>query len=94
MSPDGKLIAVQYGQNNIFRIGVIDAMSGNLQLLSDGRNDESPSFAPNGAQIIYATRDGNRGVLVSVSIDGRIKQRIASVSGDVREPVWGSFPRP
>ena len=94
VSPDGKLIAVQYGQNNIFRIGVIDAMSGNLQLLSDGRNDESPSFAPNGAQIIYATRDGNRGVLASVSTDGRIKQRIASVSGDVREPVWGPFPRP
>jgi TolB protein len=85
---------VQYGQNNMFRIGVIDVANGEFRGLTDGRHDESPSFAPNGAQIIYATLDGNRGVLASVSTDGRIKQRIASVSGDVREPVWGPFPRP
>jgi TolB protein len=94
VSPDGKQVAVQYGQNNMFRIGVIDVANGEFRGLTDGRHDESPSFAPNGAQIIYATLDGNRGVLASVSTDGRIKQRIASVSGDVREPVWGPFPRP
>ena len=65
-----------------------------LQLLTNSRLDESPSFAPNGAQIIYATRDGGRGVLASVTTDGRIQQEIASVAGDVREPVWGPYPRP
>ena len=94
VSPDGKQVAIVYGQNNVFRIGVIEAANGEFRGLTDGKLDESPSFAPNGAQIIYATRDGNRGVLASVSTDGRIKQRIASVSGDVREPVWGPFPRP
>ncbi|HZF32129.1 MAG TPA: Tol-Pal system beta propeller repeat protein TolB [Gammaproteobacteria bacterium] len=94
VSPDGKQIAVQYGQNNTFRIGVFDVANREFRGLTDGKLDESPSFAPNGAQIIYATKDGNRGVLASVSTDGRIKQRIASVSGDVREPVWGPFPRP
>ena len=77
-----------------YRIGVVDPANGELQMLTNGRLDESPSFAPNGAQIIYATRENGRGVLASVSTDGRIKTQIASVAGDVREPVWGPFPRP
>jgi TolB protein len=95
VSPDGKQVAIVYGANNTYRIGVIDAASGALQILTSGRLDESPSFAPNGAQIIYATRDKNgRGVLASVTTDGKIQQEIASVAGDVREPVWGPYPRP
>jgi TolB protein len=94
ISPDGKQIAVVYGQNNTYRIGVVDTANGVLQLLTNGRLDESPSFAPNGAQIIYATRENGRGVLASVTTDGRIQQEIASVAGDVREPVWGPYPRP
>jgi TolB protein len=94
LSPDGKWIAVVYGQSNTYRIGVIDSANGEFQILTNGRLDESPSFAPNGAQIIYATREAGRGVLASVSTDGRIKTQIASVAGDVREPVWGPFPRP
>ena len=94
LSPDGKLIAVVYGENNRYRIGVVNPDNGELQILTNGRLDESPSFAPNGAQIIYATREGQRGVLASVSTDGRIQTQIASVAGDVQEPVWGPFPRP
>ena len=94
LSPDGKQIAVVYGQNNTYRIGVVDATNGQLQILTQGRLDESPAFAPNGAQIIYATRQNGRGVLASVTTDGRIQTQIASVAGDVREPVWGPFPRP
>ena len=70
------------------------AANGALQILTNGQLDESPSFAPNGAQIIYATRNNGRGVLASVTTDGRIQQEIASVAGDVREPVWGPYPRP
>jgi TolB protein len=94
LSPDGKQIAVVYGQNNTYRIGVVDPGNGALQTLTTGRLDESPSFAPNGAQIIYATRQNGRGVLASVSTDGRFHTEIASVAGDVREPVWGPYPRP
>jgi TolB protein len=94
LSPDGKQLAVVYGQDNRYRIGVVNPENGDLLILTNGRLDESPSFAPNGAQIIYATRENGRGVLASVSTDGRIKTQIASVAGDVREPVWGPFPRP
>jgi TolB protein len=61
-------------------------------VLSDGRLDESPAFAPNGETLIYATREGTRGVLATVSVDGRIKQRISVTEGDVREPAWSPFP--
>jgi TolB protein len=61
-------------------------------VLSQGRQDESPSFAPNGATLIYATQDRGRGVLATVSIDGRVQQTLAATSGDVREPVWSPFP--
>ena len=71
----------------------MDPDTGLTQVLTNGQLDESPSFAPNGAWIIYATREGGRGVLASVSTDGRIHQQIASVDGQVREPVWSPFPR-
>jgi TolB protein len=95
VSPDGKLVALVSGENNRYRIAVWNIEQQRLDLLTpDGRLDESPSFAPNGAQIVYATRENGRGVLRSVSTDGRFKTQIASVAGDVQEPVWGPFPRP
>jgi TolB protein len=60
-------------------------------VLSQGSLDESPSFAPNGSMIIYASKAGNRGVLAAVSVDGRVRQRLALQEGDVREPVWSPF---
>jgi TolB protein len=75
-----------------YRIATIDVASKAVRVLSQGRQDESPSFAPNGATLIYATQDRGRGVLATVSIDGRVQQRLAASSGDVREPVWSPFP--
>jgi TolB protein len=94
VSPDGKQVALVYGQNNTYRIGVLNLESKAFLQLTNGSLDESPSFAPNGAQIIYATRENGHGVLASVSTDGRIHTEIASAAGDVREPVWGPFARP
>ncbi|MEN8803015.1 MAG: Tol-Pal system protein TolB, partial [Thiogranum sp.] len=62
-----------------------------LRVLSEGRLDESPSFAPNGSMIIYATETGHRGVLAAVSSDGRFHQQFSLREGNVREPVWSPF---
>jgi TolB protein len=92
LSPDGKQLAVVHLDRGNYRIGVIDLASRGLQVLSQGRQDESPSFAPNGATLIYATQERGRGVLATVSVDGRVQQRLTANTGDVREPVWGPFP--
>lgn len=76
-----------------YRIAVLDLESRELLVLSEGRQDESPSFAPNSDSLIYATRQGRYGVLETVSADGLVRQRLASGQGDVREPVWSPFPR-
>jgi TolB protein len=62
-----------------------------LQVLTDTPLDESPSFAPNGRMILYATERAGRGVLASVSSDGRVRQLLKLQEGDVREPVWSPF---
>jgi TolB protein len=95
VSPDGRNLAVVHQDRGNFRIAMVDPATGFLiQVLSEGSLDESPSFAPNGDTIIYATRETGRGVLASVSADGRIQREIASVAGDVREPVWSPYARP
>jgi len=94
VSPDGRQLAVVHRERGAYQIAVVDPRNGLTQVLTSGTLDESPSFAPNGAVIIYATRENGRGVLSSVSTDGRIQQQIASVAGDVREPVWSPYARP
>jgi len=93
VSPDGGMLAVVHSDRGSFRIAAVDIDRGTIRVLSDGRQDESPSFAANGGMIIYATRDAGRAVLSAVSADGRVQQRIASTEGDVREPVWSPYRR-
>lgn len=94
LSPNGKKLALVHLDRGNYRIAVLDLASNELLVLSAGRQDESPSFAPNSDMLIYATRQGRNGVLETVSADGLIRQRLAaSGQGDVREPVWSPFPR-
>jgi len=93
LSPDGTRLAVVHNDRGNFRIAVMNLTDKNLLVLSTGRQDESPSFAPNSDILIYATRQGRDGVLETVSADGLIRQKMASGRGDVREPVWSPFPR-
>ena len=89
VSPDGRSLVMVHGQGNHFRIAVQDLSNNDLRILTDTRLDESPSFAPNGAIIVYATEVGNRGVLGMVSLDGTVRQRLTQTEGDAREPAWG-----
>jgi TolB protein len=93
LSPDGKKIAFVTREGGNYRIAVQDLASGTVSVLSHGALDESPSFAPNGAVVIYAGREGELGTLQTVSVDGLVTQRLKADQGEVREPVWGPFPR-
>jgi TolB protein len=91
LSPDGKLLAHITRQNGAFRVAVLDLATRQAQMVSDGPRDESPSFAPNGRMIVYASEVGGRGILQATSSDGRIRQRLSIPAADVREPAWGPF---
>ena len=88
VAPDGRKIAVAQGRGNEYRIAVWDIETERFTILTPGKLDESPSFAPNGSMILYATREGERGVLSAVSADGSVRQRLILSEGDVREPAW------
>jgi TolB protein len=88
VAPDGRKIAVAQGRGNEYRIAVWDIETERFTILTPGKLDESPSFAPNGSMILYATREGDRGVLSAVSADGSVRQRLILSEGDVREPAW------
>jgi TolB protein len=92
-SPDGKLLAFISRVNGAFRLHVMDLASGKATAISDTSADESPSFSPNSRMIIYATRDKGQEALMTTSVDGRIKSRLAGAKGDIREPEWGPFQR-
>jgi TolB protein len=94
ISFDGKKIAMAQGSGNVYRVAVLDKSfggAGRWQTLSPGNLDESPSFAPNGSMLLYATKEGRRGVLYAVSADGRVRLRLVTADSDVREPAWSPF---
>ncbi len=91
VSPDGRTLAVVTLDRGAYRIGAVDLQRGALQVLSGGQLDESPSIAPNGADILYTSRVGGRDTLAIVSSDGRVQQKVAASSGELREPAWSPF---
>ena len=93
-SPAGDLLALVHEDEGGFRIAVLDLESGALRVLTETGLDESPSFAPNGSMILYATTAGGHSTLAAVSTDGRIRQELAVERGAVREPAWSPYRRP
>lgn len=87
-SPDGKSFTFIQRNGGRFNVAIQDFATRQVTVLTDGGIDESPSFAPNGKIILYATEVGGRGILAAVSSDGRIKQRFTADAGDAREPAW------
>jgi TolB protein len=92
VSPDESTLAFVTQEDGAYRIATMDLRGHNdVRVLTKGRFDVSPSFAPNGAVIIYASRDRGRGVLALVTTDGSVQQRLVSSEGEVQEPAWAPF---
>jgi TolB protein len=91
VSPDGRLLAFLTRRDGRYFVAVKDLNAGNETILTEGGQEEAPSFSPNGQWIMYSTRARGRETLMAASVDGRIKQRLTSSAGDIREPSWGPF---
>ncbi|MCE9660740.1 MAG: Tol-Pal system beta propeller repeat protein TolB [Burkholderiales bacterium] len=95
LSPDGRTLAYVSRSGNAFRLQTLDLSAPGAQpaQLTDTADDEHPSFAPNGRLLVYATKVQGRSVLMTTTLDGKIKARLPSATADLREPVWGPFGR-
>ena len=93
LSADEKTLVMIHRQDGYtnFKVAAQDLQRGNLRLLSDTSLDESPTVAPNGTMLIYATRQQGRGVLMLVSINGRVRLPLPTAQGEVREPSWSPY---
>ena len=90
ISPDGKTLAYISRVGGAFKLHVLDLDSGTVTALTETSDDESPSFAPNSRLLVYATRQGGE-ALMTTTLDGKIKARLAGKGGDIREPAWGPY---
>lgn len=90
-TPDAQNIVLLSRQNNAYDIAFLNLQSGNLQLLTHGGNNQSPSVAPNGKMVVYATKAGGKNVLAMVSTDGKVNMQLPDQLGDVQEPAWSPF---
>ncbi len=93
ISPDGRWLAYISRIGGAFRLHVMDLVGGSVTAITDTSADESPSFAPNSKLIVYATVHQGREALMTTTLDGKIKARLAGQAGDIREPDWGPFPK-
>ena len=87
--PDGRGFVFVRRDGGRFNVAIEDFATRQVQVLTQGTLDESPSVAPNGKLVLYASESGGRGILAAISSDGRVKQRLTASASDVREPAWG-----
>lgn len=93
LSSDARSLALVHRKaGSQYQVALQDLSSGVVSILTPTPLDESPSFSPNGQMVVYATREGSRGMLSIMSVDGRFRMRLPSEQGEVREPAWA--PRP
>ena len=91
LSPDGRWLAYVSRISGAFKLHVMELSSGNSVAITDTIADERPSFSPNSRMLIYATQQQGKEALMTTTLDGKIKARLAGQTGDIREPDWGPF---
>lgn len=93
LSADEKTLVMIHRQDGFtnFKVASQDLERGNVKILTDSSLDESPTVAPNGTMVIYATRSQGRGVLMLVSLNGRVRLPLPTAQGEVREPSWSPY---
>jgi len=90
-SPDGTSIVLLHRESTTFNVAIMDLKTGNIKDLTNGGDNQSPSVAPNGKMVVFASEHGGQGVLGIVSTNGNINLRIPDQNGSVHAPAWSPF---
>lgn len=92
-TPNGKYLVIMHQQNRggPIRIAKVDLASDNIQTLTTGELDRSPSVSPNGQMVIYANYDKADGILAETSINGTIHLTLPATQGTVQSPAWSPW---
>lgn len=91
IAQNGRDVALVHRQGGRYHIALLDLVTDRLQVLTSTELDESPSIAPNGSMVLYATKHAGRGILAAVAVNGSVKFRLPAREGDVREPAWSPY---
>lgn len=94
LSPDGRWLAFISRVGPAYKLHVMDLISDKVLALTDTNADERPTFAPNGRLIMYSTQSQGRESLMTTTLDGKIRARLAGQTSNMREPHWGPFLNP
>ncbi len=88
-SPRGDMIAFTKQGGGAFHIGVMHPDGSGERILSNGWEDEGPTWAPNGRVLMFSrTLQGGRGSQIwSVDVTGRNERRVLT-PGDASDPAW------
>lgn len=91
MLPNDRGMIMIHARNGSYHVALQMFDNGRIYSLSKTNLDESPTIAPNGMMLMYATKYKKKGILAAVSIDGSVRYRLPSTLSDVREPAWSPF---
>lgn len=91
VAQDGRNVAMVHQRDGQYHIAVYDLITERLTVLTSTNLDESPSIAPNGSIVLYATKRGERSILSAVSVDGGISFNLPARDGSVQEPSWSPY---
>ena len=87
-TPDGKDFVFVHRKDGDFHIAVQNIKTNKIRMLTNTQLDESPTISPNGNLVLYATKSGTKDILSGITIDGRTKFSLPTISGEVRDPSW------
>ena len=94
VAQDGRNVALVHQRNGRYHIAVFDLVTDRLTVLTETSLDESPSIAPNGSIVLYATKRGEESILGAVAVDGGVRFSLPSREGSVQEPAWSPYVTP
>jgi TolB protein len=88
-SPRGDLIAFTKQAGGAFRIGVMHPDGSGERVITDGWEDEGPTWAPNGRVLMFGrtARNGRGSSIWSVDVTGRNERRVTT-PGSASDPAW------